>query len=94
MKTLIITALPISNTNRDFLFLPAFQAASMLELFKANSFDTISTIDEEVDIQEIVEKDFWKNMFLIMKENGTLQLSVKAVEDFSPVKALLRMNGF
>jgi hypothetical protein len=60
MKTLILTSRPITNSNKDFLFLPAFQSFEMLQLFKPHSFDNVTTIDEEVEIEEVNDKLFWK----------------------------------
>jgi hypothetical protein len=62
---------------------------------KAHSFDVINSLNnEEIDISESDTKDFWKNVYLVLNENGTLKLKFKSIMNNERTTSFLKINGF
>jgi hypothetical protein len=78
----------------ELLQVPFTQVPAFLEIVKPHSFEHIVTLGGGINISEISNKDFWKNLYLSLKENGTLSLALSNQVDPSLTQSLMKLNGF
>jgi hypothetical protein len=47
-----------------------------------------------VQFDSVNDKEFWKNVFSVLKENGTLQLTFSNLNKSDQIVSFMKMNGF
>jgi hypothetical protein len=47
-----------------------------------------------VQFDSVNDKEFWKNVFSVLKENGTLQLTLSNLNKSDQIVSFMKMNGF
>ena len=47
-----------------------------------------------MSVSELENKDFWKNAFSVLKEDGSLDLQLTTPVNEEAVASFLKMNGF
>lgn len=81
---LILTSSPTSNITEDSIIAPlSGNLTTIVKLFTPGSFDLIETTTPvNSAIVNLADKDLWKSLFSILKENADLSLYLS--EPLSP----------
>lgn len=69
--------------------LPAF-----LKIVKPHTFESVRCQNTGIDVSIVNNKEFWKNLFLSLQEDGSIHISLTSLGDSGNLSSFLKMNGF